>query len=210
MQTQRPIAPPLAPVNATPEEEEEEGAFVPPPEWLQKALGNAVADVPPNPKELVPVPEPIKPQSSPPIPAAEKPANVRWQTQPAEEPAPISTTKPTPWVPISPPQTVSETPAKPAKKAVKKKTRKLTDIESEALIREARVYLETDLKKACEVYQQVIGNPANAEVVANDLTSYLEQDPASPQLWNLLGDAFSRADRFQDAYRAYAEALRRM
>ncbi|HEY5119836.1 MAG TPA: hypothetical protein VII90_10315 [Anaerolineales bacterium] len=183
---------------------------MPPPEWLQNALGNAVADVPPNPKELVPVPEPIKPQPSPPTPVAEKPANVRWQTQPDEEPAPISTARPAPWVPISPPPTVSETPAKPAKKAVKKKTRKLTDIESEALIREARVYLETDLKKACEVYQQVIVNPAGAEVVANDLTSYLEQDPASPQLWNLLGDACGRAGRFQDAYRAYAEALRRM
>jgi tetratricopeptide (TPR) repeat protein len=209
MQSQRPVAPQQAPVNATPEEEEEEGAFVPPPEWLQRALGNAVADVPPNPKE-VPVPEPIKPQSTPPTPAAEKPTNFRWQTQPAEEPAPISTAKPTAWVPISYPQTVSETPAKPAKKAVKKKTRKLSDIESEALIREARVYLETDLKKACEVYQQVIVNPAGAEVVANDLTSYLEQDPASPQLWNLLGDACGRAGRFQDAYRAYAEALRRM
>ncbi len=210
MQPQRPVALPPAPVDASPEEEEEEGAFVPPPEWLQKALGNAVTDVPPNPKELFPVPEPSKSQSSQPIPAAEKTADIRWQIQPAEEPAPISTAKPTAWVPISLPQTVSETPVKPVKKAVKKKTRKLTDIESEALIREARVYLETDLKKACEVYQQVIGNPANAEVVANDLTSYLEQDPASPQLWNLLGDACGRAGRFQDAYGAYAEALRRM
>ncbi|MGD0173215.1 MAG: tetratricopeptide repeat protein [Anaerolineales bacterium] len=210
IQTQHPVASPQPPVNATQEEEEEEGAFVPPPEWLQRALGNAVADVPPNPKELVPVPEPIQQKSSPPTPDAEKPANIRWQTQPAEEPAPVSTAKPAPWVPISPPQTVSETAVKPAKKAAKKKTRKLTDIESEALIREARVYLETDLKKACEVYQQVIGNPASAEVVANDLTSYLEQDPASPQLWNLLGDACGRVGRFQDAYRAYAEALRRM
>ncbi len=117
---------------------------------------------------------------------------------------------PTAWVPMSPPQEASVIPAKPIKKAVKKKTRKLTDIESEALIREARVYLETDLQKASEVYQQIIENPVSAEVVANDLTSYLEQDPASPQLWNLLGDACSRAGRFQDAYRAYAEALRRM
>jgi cytochrome c-type biogenesis protein CcmH/NrfG len=78
------------------------------------------------------------------------------------------------------------------------------------MIREARVYLDSDLQKATEVYQKVIENPASAEVVANDLTSYLEQDPASPQLWNLLGDACSRAGRFQDAYRAYAEALRRM
>jgi cytochrome c-type biogenesis protein CcmH/NrfG len=70
--------------------------------------------------------------------------------------------------------------------------------------------LETDLQKATEVYQQVIDDPSSAEVVAGDLTTYLEQDPASPQLWNLLGDACSRAGRLQDAYRAYAEALRRM
>ena len=210
MQTPRPVAPAPIPVNTSPEEEEEEGAFVPPPEWLQKALGNAVADVPPNPKEQAPVPEPPKRESPPPSPVAERPAAVRWQAQGAEEPAPVSTVKPAPWVPISPPPPVAEPPAKPVKKAVRKKTRKLTDIESEALIREARVYLETDLQKASEVYQQVIENPASAEVVAGDLTSYLEQDPASPQLWNLLGDACSRAGRFQDAYRAYAEALRRM
>jgi predicted Zn-dependent protease len=127
-----------------------------------------------------------------------------------EEPAPEPTAKPTPWVPITPPQAAPEAVVKPVKKTVKKKTRKLTDIESEAMIREARVYLDSDLQKATEVYQKVIENPASAEVVANDLTSYLEQDPASPQLWNLLGDACSRAGRFQDAYRAYAEALRRM
>jgi len=209
-----PMVPPPAMPAALPEEEEEEGAFVPPPEWLQKALGSAVADVPPIPREQPAVPEPPKPQPQPasqaPAPVVEKPAPSRWQAQPAEEPAPIPTAKPTPWVPISVPQPVSEAPAKPVKKTVKKKTRKLTDIESEAMIREARVYLETDLQKATDVYQRIIENPASAEVVANDLTTYLEQDPASPQLWNLLGDACSRAGRFQDAYKAYAEALRRM
>jgi tetratricopeptide (TPR) repeat protein len=113
-------------------------------------------------------------------------------------------------VPISSPQPAAETGAKPVKKSARKKTHKLSDIESEALIREARVYLDSDLQKASDVYQKVIENPESAEVVANDLTSYLEQDPASPLLWNLLGDACSRAGRFQDAYRAYAEALRRM
>ncbi len=183
---------------------------MPPPEWLQKALGNAVADVPPNPKERASVPETPASQPLPPPTVAEKTANVGWQTQVADEPAPVSTAKPTPWVPMTPPQSTAEPPAKPVKRASKKKTRKLSDIESEAMIREARVYLETDLQKASEVYLQVIENPASAEVVANDLTSYLEQDPASPQLWNLLGDACSRAGRLQDAYRAYAEALRRM
>lgn len=101
-------------------------------------------------------------------------------------------------------------PEKPAKKPARKKTRKLTDVEAETLIREARVYLETDLQKATEAYQQVIDDPSSAEVVVADLTTYLEQDPASPQLWNLLGDACSRAGRLQDAYRAYSEALHRM
>jgi hypothetical protein len=205
-----PVARPAPSIAPAPEEEEEEGAFVPPPEWLQKALGSAVAEVPPNPKEQAPIPEPTQPPLPQPSVAVEKPVSVRWQAPPAEEPPPLPTAKPTAWVPMSAPQEAPEIPAKPAKKAVKKKTRKLNDIESEALIREARVYLETDLQKASEVYQQIIENPASAEVVANDLTSYLEQDPASPQLWNLLGDACSRAGRFQDAYRAYAEALRRM
>jgi tetratricopeptide (TPR) repeat protein len=193
--------------------EEEEGEFVPPPEWLQKALGNAVAEVPPIPKKqtggLKPgtvtaqitaaprtVPAPVKPPPPP---------------KPAEEPAPVPDAKTGSWVPIAPaPAKAKPKAEKPQKKAARKKTRKLTDVESEALIREARTFLETDLQKASEAYQQVIDDPASAEVVAGDLTNYLEQDPASPQLWNLLGDACSRAGRLQDAYRAYAEALRRM
>jgi hypothetical protein len=200
----------LPPQTAPSAEEEEEGAFVPPPEWLQKALGSAVAEVPPIPKGQTFGPEAAK--TPPPVsaPIEKKPASVRWETASAEEAAPVPSAKPTPWVPIVPQRPVSEPAARPPKKVVKKKTRKLTDIESEALIREARVYLETDLQKASEAYQKVIENPSGAEVVANDLSSYLEQDPASPQLWNLLGDACSRAGRFQDAYRAYAEALRRM
>jgi tetratricopeptide (TPR) repeat protein len=192
------------------EEEEEDGGFVPPPEWLQKALGSAVEDVPPIPKPQAPVPETPKPQSPVRASVEEQSASVRWQPAAVEEPAPVTTAKPAPWVPIATPKEAPEAPPKPVKKAVKKKTRKLTDVESEALIREARVYLDSDLQKASEAYQKVIENPASAEVVAGDLTSYLEQDPASPQLWNLLGDACSRAGRFQDAYRAYAEALRRM
>jgi tetratricopeptide (TPR) repeat protein len=198
------------PQTAPSAEEEEEGTFVPPPEWLQKALGSAVAEVPPIPKGQTFGPEAAK--TPPPVsaPVEKKPAGVRWEAASAEEPAPVSSAKPTPWVPIAPQRPVSEAAARPPKKAAKKRTRKLTDIESEALIREAQVYLETDLQKASEAYQKVIENPSSAEVVANDLSSYLEQDPASPQLWNLLGDACSRAGRFQDAYRAYAEALRRM
>jgi tetratricopeptide (TPR) repeat protein len=197
---------------ALPEEEEEDGGFVPPPEWLQKALGSAVEDVPPipRPQAQAPVPEVPKPQPPPRTPTGELPVNVRWQAATAEEPAPEPTAKPAPWVPITPSQAAPEAGPKPGKKPAKKKTRKLSDIESEAMIREARVYLDSDLQKATDVYQKVIENPTSAEVVANDLTTYLEQDPASPQLWNLLGDACSRAGRFQDAYKAYAEALRRM
>jgi len=231
----RPVVQP-APQAAAPvqDEDEEEGAFVPPPEWLQKALGSAVAEVPPIPKKqtgglrpgtVTPVsspaytipaaPAPAAPPTVPTVPApVERPAPVfRRETLPADEPPPAASANTGAWVPIAPtpaaPAPVTK-PEKPAKKPARKKPRKLTDIEAEVLIREARVYLETDLQKATEAYQQVIDDPSSAEVVAGDLTTYLEQDPASPQLWNLLGDACSRAGRLQDAYRAYAEALRRM
>ena len=197
--------------SAAPEEDEEEGAFVPPPEWLQKALGSAVAEVPPIPKKQTGGLTPGTVSTTIPAPVERKPAAVQPEATPVEEPAPAPAVKPGSWVPISPAPAVSAKKIeKPAKKAVRKKTRKLTDIESEALIREARVYLETDLQKASDAYQKVIEDPASADVVAGDLMTYLEQDPASPQLWNLLGDACSRAGRLQDAYRAYAEALRRM
>jgi predicted Zn-dependent protease len=143
-----------------------------------------------------------------PAPAAIPAPVIRQETTPVEEPPPAAAAQTGAWVPLTPaPPAKAE---KPAKKPVRKKARKLTDVEAEALIREARVYLESDLLKAADAYQKVIDDPSSAEVVAGDLTTYLEQDPSSPQMWNLLGDACSRAGRLQDAYRAYAEALRRM
>jgi hypothetical protein len=208
----RPVVAPAAPAPAAaPIEDEEEGAFVPPPEWLQKALGSAVADVPPIPRKQTGglTPGTVTPAVQP---AFERKAAVVQPAQPpVEESAPVPDAKPGAWVPITPvPAAPAVKAEKPQKKAVKKKPRKLTDVELEVLIREARIYLETDLQKASEAYLQVIDDPASAEIVAGDLTTYLEQDPASPQLWNLLGDACSRAGRLQDAYKAYAEALRRM
>jgi tetratricopeptide (TPR) repeat protein len=225
---------------AIPAEEDEDGAFVPPPEWLQKALGSAVAEVPPIPKKqtgglkpgtvspvssavhapaaaepAAPVPTPtaapsVAKKPAPP-PPEKKPAVPVRATSPAEEPAPAPAAKTGSWVPLAPEATAPAAKREKApRKTARKKSRKLTGVEIEALIREARIYLETDLQKASEAYQQVIEDPQSAEVVVGDLTTYLEQDPASPQLWNLLGDACSRAGRLQDAYRAYAEALRRM
>jgi tetratricopeptide (TPR) repeat protein len=204
-----------------PGEEEEEGAFVPPPEWLQKALGSAVADVPPIPKKqtggltpgtVTPVASAVPVPPVPPPPVERRPVPGLRLPPVVEEPEPEPAAKPGEWVPLADAPvaaTVGKT-EKPARKPARKKARKLTEVETEALLREARVYLETDLQKASEAYQRVIENPESAETVAGDLTTYLEQDPASPQLWNLLGDACSRAGRLQDAYKAYAEALRRM
>jgi cytochrome c-type biogenesis protein CcmH/NrfG len=70
--------------------------------------------------------------------------------------------------------------------------------------------METDLAKAADAYRRVLELPSMADMVSKDIESYLEQDPDSAPLWNLLGDAFSRTGRLQEAYRAYAEALRRM
>jgi tetratricopeptide (TPR) repeat protein len=215
--------PPSAPVR-TPAEEEEDGAFVPPPEWLKKALGSAVAEVPPIPKKQTGGLTPGTATASL-TPVHRKPVEAPRAVHPVEEPAPVTAAKPGPWVPIAQappaahpsvpavapvPVTAAEKAEARPKKTARKKPRKLSDIELEALLREARVYLETDLQKAAEAYQKVIEDPASAEAVVGDLTTYLEQDPAPPQLWNLLGDACSRVGRLQDAYRAYAEALRRM
>jgi tetratricopeptide (TPR) repeat protein len=205
-----PAKPIPSPITAAEVEAEEEGEMVPPPEWLQKALGNAVAEVPPIPKKQTGGLKPGTVTAPVRQPAQPKPA-VAPTPPVVEEPAPTKATQPGTWVPIAPAQ-AKPTPkaAKPKKKSSRKKSRKLSDAESKTLLREARSQLETDLQKAYETYQQVIDDPANAEIVAGDLTAYLEQDPASPQLWNLLGDACSRAGRLQDAYKAYGEALRRM
>jgi tetratricopeptide (TPR) repeat protein len=204
---------PTAPATSMPEEEVDDGAFAPPPEWLQKALGSAISEVPPIPKDNEPETAPsirsaasISPAKAP---AGKKPAPARWEGAPAEEPPPVAAIPRNEWVPIASEQPPTSAAPKPRGKSVRKKTRKLTDVEIETFIREARAYLETNLEKAAEVYQKALLDPASAEVVAGDLANYLEQDPDSSQLWNLLGDAYSRAGRLQDAYRAYEEALRR-
>lgn len=188
----QPVAPGL-PTLGTPEpEEEEDGSFVPPPEWLQKTLGSVVSDVPP-----IPASAPVEQQTQ-----------RKWSSQ--EEPPPVTRPEPGQWTPITPAAETEEKSARHTSRPVKKKPRKVTEIEAEVLLREARVYLESDLSKAADAYKKVIEVPKMADTVVQDVEAYLEQDPASGVLWNLLGDAYSQAGRLQDAYRAYAEALRKM
>jgi tetratricopeptide (TPR) repeat protein len=252
-------------------EEEDDGSPVPPPEWLQKALGKAVSDVPPipvtkreqitweepdisnapltaqKPQVLAKVPKYEQPHAFTPgsrqteLPAQAKRVSTQsltegaptlsgsmtgvpvqkmgrtWQAPAPEEPPPASIVEAGQWMPIAPekkpagpvqakPQAARTGSGKPARA----KARKLSVVEAEAMIKEARVYLDTDLEKAAEVYQRVLEVPSCAAAVSNDVQSYLEQDPESAALWNLLGDALSRAGQLPEAYRAYAEALRRM
>jgi hypothetical protein len=181
--------------------EEEDGSFVPPPEWLQQTLGNVVSDVPP-----IPAPSALVAFHA----APSAPAPRQWSPPTAEEPPPATQPEPGQWRPITQSPASAESPARPAARPARKKIRKLTEVEAEVILREARVYLETDLTKAADAYRKVIELPSMAEPVVKELEGYLEQDPSSGVLWNLLGDAYNQAGRLQDAYRAYAEALRKM
>jgi hypothetical protein len=202
---------PLKPGILNPEEEED-GEFVPPPEWLQKTLGTAVADVPPVPKAQPGSQQPPQSVEPPFVAPAVKPMTGagRWEVAAPEEPPPAPKAEPGQWMPLATPASVEAKAARTPPRSAKKKARKVTEIEAEVLIREARVYMESDLNKAADVYKRVLDLPSAAETVMHDLESYLEQDPDSAALWNLLGDAYSNAGRLQDAYRAYAESLRRV
>jgi tetratricopeptide (TPR) repeat protein len=255
-------------------DEEDDGSPVPPPEWLQKALGKAVTDVPPvpggkreqilweeaksaegqiaAPKQHIPAKVPkyeqplsftpgsarteipaqakristqaLADETSPPITTTRAPTApiqkvVRtWQSSAVEEPPPAPVPEAGQWMPIAPEIKRSEPAKQPIAssgrpknvKSAKHKTRKPTEVESAALLKEARIYLETDLEKAATVYKRILEDPINAPAVIDALQIYLEQDPDSAALWNLLGDAYSRGGLLSDAYRAYAEALRRM
>jgi tetratricopeptide (TPR) repeat protein len=251
--------------------DEDDGSPVPPPEWLQKALGKAVSDVPPIPsgkresitwedvaaqgaqqapsKPVIPakVPKYEQPRTFAPGDSAAIPTHAKrmstqalsdgdssmpvgqpngvpiqkvvrtWQSPVSDEPPPASTVEGGKWVPIAPEENsapqkrapAAPVPVSPARPS-KHKARKLNEVEAEALLREARIYLDTDLAKAATVYQRVLELPVFAEMVSKDLETYLEQDPESAALWNLLGDALTKSGRLTDAYRAYEESLRRM
>ena len=82
------------------------------------------------------------------------------------------------------------------------------DIEKEAgNLEEAQSFIESgEIKKAIDVYSKLIKKGKLLEGVIHDLRETTNRYPAEIGIWQLLGDAFMRANQLQDALDAYTKA----
>ena len=82
------------------------------------------------------------------------------------------------------------------------------DIEKEAgTLERAQSFIESgDIKKAIETYARLIKKGQLLEGVIHDLRETTYRYPVEIGIWQLLGDAYMRANRLQDALDAYTKA----
>ena len=76
--------------------------------------------------------------------------------------------------------------------------------EVDPLLHVAREALnQRDFEKAFNAYSYLIARGRHIEEVVDDLVKGTLRSPRNPAMWKLLGDAFDRAGRHEDAARAY-------
>jgi len=79
--------------------------------------------------------------------------------------------------------------------------------DAEQFLNQAQMFLSTGkLPGAIDVYDQLIGKGLHLEDVIHDLRDALYHYPVDLLLWQLLGDAYLRSNRIQDAIDAYTQA----
>ncbi|MFQ5945930.1 MAG: tetratricopeptide repeat protein [Anaerolineae bacterium] len=151
----------------------------------------------PPPAPEVPVAEPIPPEISGEPEAIAAP----------EEPAPSEPSPPQ--APIEPVSEVTpaEPPQVPRPEGASAETVEETPLDIDSLLQVARDYLERgDLDASVEHYHRLVhgssGVPAEA---MEDLEDLMERAPDQLEIQQLLGDAYMRAGRLQEALRLYRE-----
>jgi tetratricopeptide (TPR) repeat protein len=167
------------PVEAPKPAETEPELVVPPPEVEQPKPKPAAEPTPPPP----PAPAPPKVE-----PVAAKPA-----------PAPVAA----PAAPEAPSPAAAEPLAGPP--AAKARTKARTVAETLDAAREA--VASDDLKSAAKHYGTLIRRRSLLDDVVADLEAIVERQPENPELWQVLGDAYMKANRAAEAVEAYRHGL---
>jgi cytochrome c-type biogenesis protein CcmH/NrfG len=73
----------------------------------------------------------------------------------------------------------------------------------------ARAALEKgNVDRAADEYSQLIKARRSLTHVVEDLEAALDRDPESSKLWQLLGDAYMKADRTSEAVKAYNRGMK--
>jgi tetratricopeptide (TPR) repeat protein len=159
-------------------------------------------------------PEPTEPPAPPPVqpPAAETaaPAEAAFTEQAPPEAKKEEPTEappqPAPAVTAATPEPEPEPAAEEAKPVEPSYKEPPTD--AQLLLKSARGALAAgDAGRALSDYRKLIERKQNLDTVINDLESALDRYPNLPTLWQALGDAFMKADRLNDAIKAYQRGM---
>jgi tetratricopeptide (TPR) repeat protein len=206
-EVQEPIEVEKAPEKApTPVEPKEE----PLPAWLQ-GLDQPPAQTSPlaTPAGMEDLPDWLKGfDTQPEAPAAPTPAESvpvsDWlQEQQIPVPPPVAPVQPPVQQPL-PPQVspVAAVPIPPSPTGLKG-----LSTSDNPIITQAQAQLETgQIDPALDLYNQVIAQGQDLDVVIQDLTAAGYRYPVEPSLWQTLGDAHMRNDQIQEALDAYTKA----
>ena len=191
----------------------------PPPEIpaaVEAPPPTPVQQVAPAPAEpiLPPVPEP----APPPAPPTWTPVEEAWVAQapqpvpPAEPPAPppMAAAPSLPPAPVVEPAAPVPAPAGPEPEAPRpeKPVKPKTAGAAEVLQRARQGLAQGDFKKAAKDYGTVIRKRHELDQVINDLRVAADHFPSEATLWQLLGDAYMRADRAEEAVEAYNRGMK--
>lgn len=86
-------------------------------------------------------------------------------------------------------------------------TAEAVESEPAALLKQAQAALEADnIDRALENYEQLIKSGQHLEDIIHDLRDALYRYPIDASMWQLLGDAYLKSNRLQDALDAYTKA----
>jgi tetratricopeptide (TPR) repeat protein len=161
------------------------------PEWIQMAE---------------PVPKPATPEVPPPAPPVAEAPRAPEVPRAAVSPMPAPEVAQAPRRPEPPIQAeVAPVPAPVVRPGAKPKPQA---IPPQQVLDGARQALATgNLELAAKGYATLIKRKAGLDVVIGDLRTAVEQYPATPALWQALGDAYMRQNHVPEAIEAYRRGL---
>jgi competence ComEA-like helix-hairpin-helix protein len=156
-----------------------------------------------------------------PVMQGEPPDLSKWLEEEVQAPETTQPTTPTEWQPLEEEQAASEAPApgqaEQGLESVSIETSEAAAAESEPASQQSPqvdpmlAQAQADLREgqvsiALESYGKLIKKGRQLKEVIDDLRQGLDRYPAEVPVWQMLGDAYLRANRLQDALDAYTRA----
>jgi cytochrome c-type biogenesis protein CcmH/NrfG len=79
--------------------------------------------------------------------------------------------------------------------------------ESEVFDSARQALAASDFERATAQYGMLIKNKKRLDTVIEDLEQAVEGDQSDPRIWQILGDAYMKADRLDESIEAYRKGM---